>query len=117
MTLPQERPRGSESYTEVLPRGLGVEDAVRRAFPCGSRQIKNLLTSHSLGGGLFLAPRGATVLQEILLGWGGEAGPPGAGEEGSLKNGKGPYQRRLAGREWGQSAARSLGKKDRQVRE
>lgn len=86
-----------------------MEDAVRRAFPCGSRQIKNLLTSHSLGGGLFLAPRGATVLQEIL--GRGELGLPGLARGGSLKNGKGPYQRRLAGREWGQSAARSLGKK------
>lgn len=96
-----------------------MEDAVRRAFPCGSRQIKNLLTSHSLGGGLFLAPRGATVLQEILLGrgGGGGAGPPGAGEEGEPQEWKGALPKEIGRQGVGAKCSQVTGEKNRQVRE
>ena len=43
---------------EGLPNVVREGDAALSTFSCISRQIKNLLTGHSFGGGLFLPPQG-----------------------------------------------------------
>lgn len=100
---------------EALPRGLGVEDAAQRAFPCGSRQIKNLLTSHSLGGGLFLAPQGATMLQGIWLG--GKLGLPGLARRGVPQEWKRALPKEIGRQGVGAKCSRVTGENNRQVRE